>query len=102
MKRAPTRWGSIVYTLPHLPYLVHRLVDDCTKAIASVNLERTMPLIITIRRKCLQSIEKRLSKHLNDPAQPSLIAASLMLEYSHRLHSEFGVEKDVMLAITKK
>lgn len=90
-----------VFTLPHLPYLVHRLVSDCKTAINNINPLRTIPLISTIRKELLKFVEKRLGKHLNDSNQPSLLAAFLTPEYSHRLN-DYGVTKETRRAIFEK
>lgn len=90
-----------VFTLPHLPYLVSRLVNDCNKAVDSIDPGLTPPLIAVIRRKTLEFVQLRLGKHLNDATQPSLLSAILMPEYSYRL-KELGVSDDTQKEILEK
>jgi hypothetical protein len=90
-----------VFTLPHLPYLVYRLVDDCQKAIDNIDGDLTLPLIATIRRTMKERVLARLGKHLNDSSQPSLLCAMLLPEYSFRL-SQFGVTYDTQRGIVRK
>ena len=90
-----------VFTLPHLPYLVYRLESDCKAAIADIRANRTIPLISTIRHKLLEFVQQRLGKHLNDSNQPSLLAAFLTPEYSHRLR-DFGVSRQTRKAMLSK
>lgn len=77
-----------VFTLPHLPFMVHTLLSKLSE-------ERDWEFaeVKAIRKALHDSIVRRLGKHINDPTQPSLLAALLMPHYAGRLH-EF-VKADV-------
>lgn len=78
-----------VFTLPHLPYIVHKLLssfeDEREWQFAEIKL---------IRKSLYDSIKQRLGKHVNDPTQPSMLAAFLIPHYAGRLQN-FGVAEAV-------
>jgi hypothetical protein len=70
-----------VFTLPHLPYLVHRLKTDCQTAVDDIRPNHTIPLIARF-----DTTTSSLASLIDGLASTSLTAISLhcLLPSSHQ------------------
>lgn len=83
-------------TLPHVPYVVHSLLDKLSQAVDGETNQ-----VRHLRNTLWNSVKTRLGKHLTDGTQPTVQAATLMPCYMNRL-AAIGIADGVAAIATSK
>jgi hypothetical protein len=84
-----------VLTISHMPQCVAWLLRQFAP-LDDANGGRSLLIIVAARAALHAAVLKRLGKHLNDGANPAVLAALLSPEHSHRLHAEYGLPLGVL------